>query len=102
MSLNRHISPWGLYFTAIGSIIGSGWLLAPYYTAKLAGPMAIVAWLLAVVIIILVALTFAEISTKYPVSGGIVRLIQLTHGPSMSMLIGWTSQRHWISFYPGT
>ncbi|MBT3812586.1 MAG: APC family permease [Gammaproteobacteria bacterium] len=91
MSLNRHISPWGLYFTAIGSIIGSGWLLAPYYTAKLAGPMAIVAWLLAVVIIILVALTFAEISTKYPVSGGIVRLIQLTHGPSMSMLIGWTS-----------
>lgn len=91
MSLSRHISPWGLYFTAIGSIIGSGWLLAPYYTAKLAGPLAIIAWLIGGAIIILVALSFAEISTKYPVSGGIVRLIQLTHGTSMSMLIGWIS-----------
>lgn len=91
MSLSRRITPMGLYFTALGSIIGSGWLMAPYYSAKLAGPLSIVAWLIGLVVIVLVALTFAEISTKYPVAGGIVRLIQYSHGSGISVIIGWAS-----------
>ena len=43
--LRRDIGIIGLLFTAVGSIIGSGWLFGALSAAQIAGPAAIIYWL---------------------------------------------------------
>jgi amino acid transporter len=45
-ALQRQIGPVALLFTGITGIIGSGWLFASLYAAQLAGPAAILSWLI--------------------------------------------------------
>ena len=72
----RTIGKAGLLFAAMGSIIGSGWLFGPYYAAQIAGPAALISWVLGGLIMIVIALTFAELSTMLPIVGGIARFAQ--------------------------
>jgi amino acid transporter len=44
--LDRHIGTWGLLLTGVTGIIGSGWLFASLYAAQIAGPAAIISWLI--------------------------------------------------------
>ncbi len=71
--IRREVGGIALLFTALGSIIGSGWLFGAWRAAQLAGPGAVYAWLLGAVIILFVALTFAELGAMFPESGGSVR-----------------------------
>jgi amino acid transporter len=91
MKFKKDISKVHLLFTAIGGIIGSGWLLGPLYTAQAAGPAAILAWLLGGLLMIVVALTFAELATMFPVAGGMVRFAQFSHGTFASFNMAWIS-----------
>ncbi|HEY6835642.1 MAG TPA: hypothetical protein VI142_04145, partial [Gaiellaceae bacterium] len=44
--LRREVGLVGLVFVSLGSIIGAGWLFAALYASSLAGPAAIVSWVL--------------------------------------------------------
>ncbi len=94
MNFKRTITPIGLLFAGIGSIIGSGWLFGPLYAAQIAGPAAIVSWIIGGVLMIIIALTFAELGSAFPVAGGMIQFAQYSHGPLLSFLIGWMV---WIS-----
>ena len=83
-SSTRRISPLMLLMLSINGIIGSGWLFAPFYAAKVAGPGALIAWLIGGFAAILIALTFAELSVMLPVSGGTAHIPQLSH-----VIQGW-------------
>jgi amino acid transporter len=87
--LRKDISKLGLLFTAVGGIVGSGWLLGPFYAAKMAGPAAMLAWLLGGLLMMVIALTFAELSSTYPVAGGLARFAQFSHGTLTSFTIAW-------------
>jgi len=89
MEFKRTIGLYGLLFAGIGSVIGSGWLFGPLYAAQLAGPAAIISWIIGGILMIIVALTFAELSSAFPVAGGMVQFAQLSHGPLVSFMIGW-------------
>lgn len=95
MSLKRNIGPWGLFFAGVSSVIGSGWLFAPFFTAQQAGPLSIISWVIGGIIILLIALSFAEISSLFPLPGGLVHLLFFSHGTCMSRLCSWLS---WLSF----
>lgn len=86
-----------LLFMSLGTIIGSGWLLASVRVAAVAGPGAIISWIVGGIFIMLVALTWAEISGMLPRSGAIVRYPQLTHGSLTGFLIGWA---YWFPVTP--
>ncbi len=90
----RRISPVTLFMLCMNGIIGSGWLFAPLYAAKIAGPASIFSWLIGGFAAILVALTFAELSTMLPVSGGTAHIPQLSHGPFASFILSWIA---WIT-----
>lgn len=90
----RRISPATLFMLSLNGIIGSGWLFAPLYAAKIAGPAAIISWLIGGFAAILVALTFAELSTMLPVSGGTAHIPQLSHGAFASFVLSWIA---WIT-----
>lgn len=94
MTLQRHLGTWSLLFTALGGILGSGWLLGPYITAQVAGPAAVVSWVLGGSMMTIIAITFAELSSTFPVTGGSVRFLQLSHGPLASFTMAWIG---WLS-----
>src|SRR3990167_7131393 len=94
MQLNRRFTPLTLLMISINGTVGSAWLFAPLYAAKIAGSAAILAWLLGGFATILVALTFAELSVMFPVAGGSAQIPQLSHGALTSFVVSWTA---WLS-----
>jgi amino acid transporter len=89
MTFQRSIGSLALLFAAIGSIIGSGWLFGPLYAAQIAGPAAILSWIIGGVLMLIVSFTFAELSAAFPVAGGMVHFAELSHGSLMSFTVGW-------------
>src|SRR5215218_2469012 len=61
--LHRDVSTLGLLFFSLGSIIGSGWLLAPLTVTAIAGPAAIIAWVVGGAIMLILALVHAELGS---------------------------------------
>jgi amino acid transporter len=92
--LKRHVGPIGLLFAAIGSIIGSGWLFGAFNASVAAGPAALFSWLIAGGMILLIALTYAELGPMFPLSGGVVRYPHLVWGSFASFSLGFVT---WIS-----
>ena len=75
----RHLGIISATFLGISSIIGSGWLFAPYKAAQVAGPASIYSWIIAAVIISLLALCFAELAGLYPRRGLSAIIPTLSH-----------------------
>jgi amino acid transporter len=95
MAMKREIGIVGLTFIGVGGVIGSGWLFAPMNAAKLAGPAAILAWVICGVVFLLLALTYAEVCGRLPVPGGLARLPFFTHGRLVAAAMGWTA---WVGY----
>ncbi|MGA9341508.1 MAG: APC family permease [Rhodanobacteraceae bacterium] len=87
--LKRHVGVVGLLFTAVGSIIGSGWLFGALSAAQQAGPASILSWLIGAIMILFIGLTYAELGTMFPVSGGVVRFPHFAFGSFASYTTGW-------------
>jgi amino acid transporter len=79
----------GLLFASVGSIIGSGWLFGAMNAAITAGPAAMLSWAIGMVMILLIAITYSEQGTAFPVSGGLVRFPHVTFGSFASFMSGW-------------
>jgi amino acid transporter len=94
MEFSRRFSPLTLLMLSINGMIGSAWLFAPLYAAKIAGPDAIIAWLIGGGATILIALTFAELSVMMPVAGGTAQIPQVSHGALTSFVLSWVA---WLS-----
>jgi amino acid transporter len=67
--LHREVSTIGLLFFSLGSIIGSGWLFGSLYAAQVAGPAAIISWVVGGLVMLILALVHAELGGMYPVAG---------------------------------
>ncbi|CBW74674.1 Amino acid permease [Mycetohabitans rhizoxinica HKI 454] len=93
-SIKRNISPFALMLTGLGSIIGSGWLFGAWKAAKIAGPAAIIAWIIGAVVILAIALTYAELGAMFPESGGMVRYARYSHGSLVGFISAWAN---WIA-----
>lgn len=87
--LRRDIGKLGLLFVSCGAIIGSSWLFVPVTAAKLAGPAAVLSWVIGIVLILLIVVTFAELSAMFPVAGGVSRFPQYSFGSFASYTMGW-------------
>lgn len=94
MALSRRFTPLSLFTLSINGMIGSAWLFAPLYAAKIAGSGAIIAWIIGGLITITIALTFAELSVMFPVAGGTAHIPQLSHGAFTGFVTSWLA---WLS-----
>lgn len=79
-----------LLFLSIGEIIGAGWLFAPMYAASYAGGAALLSWVIAGIIILLIAIANAEIASAIPKSGALVRYPHYVFGGFAGFLLGWS------------
>src|SRR5579859_4084691 len=89
--LDRGVGFLGLLWASETSIIGSGWLFGALGAATLAGPAAILGWVLGSVIILILALVHAELGGLFPVSGGTSRFPHYSFGSFAGATFGWAS-----------
>jgi amino acid transporter len=89
--LDRGVGFLGLLWSSEGSIIGSGWLLGALGAAVIAGPSSIIGWIVASLIVILLALVHAELGGIFPVSGGTSRFPHYAFGSFAGATFGWAS-----------
>ncbi len=87
--LRRDVGMVGLLFASVGSIIGSGWLFGALNASLVAGPAAIVSWILGGAAVILLALIHAELGGMYPVAGGSARFPHYAFGSLIGFSSGW-------------
>jgi amino acid transporter len=96
----RDVGLMALMFVSLGSIIGSGWLLGALTAATSAGGASIVSWLLAGVIIVLLALVHSELGAAYPLAGGTGRWPRLAFGSLGGFTAGWVAWLQAVTIAP--
>jgi amino acid transporter len=89
--LRHDLGFWSLAATSFGGIIGSGWLFGSLYGAQIAGPAALVSWLIAGLAVALVALVLIELGASRPEAGGTVRWPLYANGRLVGTTVGWTA-----------
>lgn len=99
-TLRRSVGFRGLTFISLGSIIGSGWLLGADKAAKAAGPASLLSWILAAVILAVLALIHAELGTAYPVAGGTARFPAFAFGRMTGFMAGWAAWLQAVAIAP--
>lgn len=72
----------------IGAVLGSGVLILPVATAQLAGPAALVSWLVMGVLSIPLAMTLGSLGAKYPDAGGIAAYARRAFGDRVGAVTG--------------
>lgn len=93
--LKRVISKSNVLILSAGGMIGAGWLFSPYISAKMAGPYALLAWLIISIFMFFIALPLCELGTLLPMSGGMINYPNVTHGRGFGFLFSWIS---WLSY----
>jgi amino acid transporter len=87
--LNRQVGLLGLMWASEGSIIGSGWLFGALAALIAAGPSALLGWVLASIVVIVLALVHAELGGLFPVTGGTSRYPHYAFGNLAGATFGW-------------
>lgn len=90
----KKISLFSLVMLTLSSLIGSGWLFGSWEAAKVAGPSAIISWVIGALVIGLIAFNYIELGTMFPERGGMSHYAQYTHGSLLGFIAAWAN---WIS-----
>ncbi len=98
--LKRQAGFMGLLFAGVGGMIGSGWLFGPLETAAQAGPFSLISWLIGGLVVLLIALVFAELATLFPLSGALVHMSDVSHGPLVGFVWGWILILAYVAIAP--
>jgi len=89
--LKKEFGTVGLLFTAIGSIIGSGWLFSSLHASSMAGPAAILTWTVGTIMFLFIGFSYAELGVMMPRSGGVARYPHYAWGSFASYSFGWVT-----------
>lgn len=82
----------------INGVIGGGIFLLPGHVAALAGRYAVLAYLAAGMVAILIGLCFAEVSSMYTRTGGPIVYAEEAMGRTAGFAVGWMG---WLTFVAG-
>src|ERR1051325_2610831 len=100
VGLKRELGLIGATWASETSIIGSGWLFGALFAAQAVGGAAVLAWLIAGVVVIILALAHAELGAMYPVSGGTARFPHFAFGSVAGIGFGFFSYVQAVTIAP--
>lgn len=90
MPLKRSLGFWQLVFYGTGTILGAGIFVVVGEVLAEAGPLAPLAYLLAAVVAVTSALSFAEIAARIPTAGGPIDYLERAFGRRwLGSATGW-------------
>ena len=88
--LRKAVSARQFFMLAFGTVVGVGWLVYPGVWLSNSGPLgAIAGFAGGGVIMLVIALCYAEMAGMFPVSGGEVAYTYEVYGLRLSFLCGW-------------
>ena len=100
VGLKRELGLIGATWASETSIIGSGWLFGALFAAQAVGGAAVLAWVIAGVVVIVLALCHAELGAMYPVSGGTARFPHFAFGSVAGISFGFFSYVQAVTIAP--
>ena len=100
VGFKRELGLIGATWASETSIIGSGWLFGALFAAQAVGGAAVLAWVIAGVIVIVLALAHAELGAMYPVSGGTARFPHFAFGSVAGIGFGFFSYIQAVTIAP--
>ncbi|MHA8110164.1 APC family permease [Lactobacillaceae bacterium Melli_B4] len=90
----RKIGLFQIVMLGLSSIIGSGWLFGSWEASKVAGPAAVISWVIGAIVIGSIAFNYIELGTMFPESGGMSKYAQYSHGSLLGFIAAWAN---WVS-----
>ncbi|MGC1122621.1 MAG: amino acid permease [Candidatus Methanofastidiosia archaeon] len=87
--LKRDLGLWTLVALGVGSIIGSGMFAMPAVMGSVAGPALILAVILTGIVTMFLAISYAELGSAFPITGGPYSLPRLALGDVGGFVMGW-------------
>ncbi len=87
--LKKDLNLTTLVALGVGSIIGSGMFAMPAVMGSVAGPALVLAIVLTGIVTTLLALSYAELGSAFPLSGGPYSLPKLALGDTGGFIMGW-------------
>src|ERR1700690_4075466 len=100
VGLRREMGLIGACWASVTSIIGSGWLFGSWKAAYSTGTGSILAWVIAGVLILVLALVHAELGGMYPVAGGTARFPHFAFGSVAGISFGFFSWLQAVTVAP--
>ena len=100
VGLKRELGLIGATWASETSIIGSGWLFGALFAAQAVGGASVLAWIIAGVVVIILALAHAELGAMYPVSGGTARFPHFAFGSVAGVGFGFFSYVQAVTIAP--
>ena len=100
VGLKREMGLIGATWASETSIIGSGWLFGSLYASQAVGGASVLAWAIAGVVVIILALCHAELGAMYPVSGGTARFPHFAFGSVAGIGFGFFSYVQAVTIAP--
>src|SRR5579884_3494030 len=96
-SLQRVLGLWSAVSIVIGTVIGSGVFLVPSAMIRNVGsvPVLFAVWIVAGLLSLFGALTYAELAAAMPEAGGEYVYLSAAYGPFWGFLYGWT--QFWVA-----
>jgi APA family basic amino acid/polyamine antiporter len=96
-TLAQTLGPWSAASIVVGTIIGTGIFLKTASMTQLLGTMGLVmlAWIISGILSYAGALTYAELASNTPKSGGEYAILRHGYGDLFGFLFGW--MRFWIA-----
>lgn len=88
-TLLRGINRWALVAVAINGVIGGGIFGLPGRVYALIGPYSLLAFVACALIITLIVLCFAEVSSRFAETGGPYLYARATFGAAVGFEVGW-------------
>ncbi|MEJ2855203.1 MULTISPECIES: APC family permease [unclassified Saccharothrix] len=73
----------------LGAVLGPGVLVLPALANRAAGPASLPAWVLLLVLSVPVAMSFAELGTRYPGGHGVAGFVGHAFGPRAQNTVAW-------------
>lgn len=93
MSANRPLGLWSATALVVGSIIGSGVFMLPASLAPY-GAASLIGWGITLFGAVMLALTFAKLSSRWPHTGGPYTFARAGFGDLTGFVIAWS---YWVS-----
>lgn len=96
-SLQRVLGVWSAVSIVVGTVIGSGVFLVPSTMIRLVGSVRLLftVWIVAGVLSLFGALTYAELAAAMPEAGGEYVYLSAAYSPFWGYLYGWT--QFWVA-----
>lgn len=88
-TLQRNLGLSAVFTVSIGAMIGSGIFVLPGLADKVAGPAAVLAYVLAGIVVIPAAVSQSELATAMPRAGGAYLFIDRAMGPLVGTVAGF-------------